>query len=133
MSTWDDEEALAEAVERSLGEKLLASCDFSPGPSWGFNGIQRLVLTTESLHVFQRGVALTARRELSQTARTTYPLTAIRSVATKSRRALLGRGEALTLRLGTEHGQKTFTTKYADQGSRFETALRRQLRDENQA
>jgi hypothetical protein len=45
----------------------------------------------------------------------------------KRRRALLG-SDVVTVRLSTEHGRKTFTTKYFAQGLRFETALRAQLK-----
>jgi hypothetical protein len=119
-----DEQALGEAVHGSTGRRLEGWCEFSPGPTWGFNGIQTLALTAEDLCVFQRGIAFTARRNLSQTAVTTVPLKSIRGVVTKRRPALTGRGQVITLRLHTDHGSKTYTTKDATRGQAFEALLR---------
>jgi hypothetical protein len=47
---------------------MLAVAEFSPGPWWGFNGIQSLILTADQLYVVPRGMALThgrLRRTLS--------------------------------------------------------------------
>jgi hypothetical protein len=41
---------------------MLAVAEFSPGPWWGFNGIQSLILTADQLYVVPQGIALTHRR-----------------------------------------------------------------------
>jgi hypothetical protein len=98
----------------SSGEVPDMWCDFSPGPSWGFNGIQTVVLTNQNLRTYQRGFAITARRDATETATTVIPLVVLRSVTTKSRSGLLGRGAAFTMKVTWDGGKKMFTTKYSE-------------------
>jgi hypothetical protein len=95
------------------GEVPVAWCDFSPGPSWGFNGIQTIVLTNQNLRVYQRGIALTARRDAAKTGSRIIPLAYMNSVTTKSRDGLFGSG-AFTMKVTWDGGHKLFTTKYAE-------------------
>lgn len=44
--------------------EVLASCEFSCGPGFGFNGIRSLVLTPSGLHVIMAGAALAKGREI---------------------------------------------------------------------
>jgi hypothetical protein len=94
-------------VHRITGheETVLAMADFSPGPWWGFNGIQTLVVTSNHLHVVQRGVALTRGR-----LRKSVPTDSIRAVEWHVRR-LLGR-EAVRMTVTADGWRSTFTSKY---------------------
>jgi hypothetical protein len=57
-------DAEAANLHNAIGDdaSVLAVADFSPGPWWGFNGVQTLVLTESQLFVVQRGLALTSGR-----------------------------------------------------------------------
>lgn len=108
------------------GEVSSVWCDFSPGPSWGFNGIQTVVLTNQNLRVYQQGIAITARRDAAETATRVIPLAAVRSVTTKSRSGLFGGGGAFSMKVTWDGGRKMFTTKYAegpDLASRLEQLI----------
>ena len=95
------------------GEVSVAWCDFSPGPSWGFNGIQTVVLTNQNLRVYQRGIAITARRDAAKTAARVIPLALLSSVTTRSREGMFG-GGAFTMKVTWDGGHKLFTTQYAE-------------------
>jgi hypothetical protein len=103
------------------GEALLAMAEFSPGPWWGFNGVRLVVLTSKALRVYQRGVAVTARRDLAKTATRELPLSSIAEVKLRERQRIPGR-PTVTMRLTTAEGRKVFTSKYV-QGSKLAQAL----------
>jgi hypothetical protein len=93
-------------------DELVASGEFSPGPWWGFNGIQTLVVTRHKLLILQSGFALTARRDWRKTGRRSMDLTSIKGISSKRRRTFLG--EAMVLRMQTNHKSHTFATKYQE-------------------
>jgi hypothetical protein len=95
------------------GEVSVAWCDFSPGPTWGFNGIQTVVLTNQNLRVYQRGIAVTARRDAAKTGARVIPLASLSTITTRSRDGLFG-GGAFTMKVTWDGGHKLFTTQYAE-------------------
>jgi hypothetical protein len=105
-----------EAIRDLLTEEVVAKCSFSPGPWWGFNGIQTLVLTSTKLVVFQGGVAFTADKDMRKTARNDIPLSTITKLTQRRRRGLFGFGNALTFRITMGDRRKAYTTKYVDAG-----------------
>ena len=78
----------------------------------GFNGIRTLVLTDLNLRVYMAGVAITARRAPRRTRQRVIPLTAVRSVSQYRRRAVLGRGEIVVMKLVLTRGRRVFVSKY---------------------
>lgn len=85
-------------------EELVAHCDFSPGPWWGFNGVRTLLLTDRRLIAVPRP---DWRRQPPS-----YDLTGIEEVSWRRRRAVVGSGHVVALRLHLDSRAKRFTSKY---------------------
>lgn len=82
-----------------------AAALFSPGPWWGFNGVQVVVLTEDRLHVLQTGTALTAGR-----LRRSVPLCSVTRCHWRLRRGVRGEVTRLTFTAGGR--TRTYTSKY---------------------
>jgi hypothetical protein len=118
--SYTDEE-IAELSRATGGDApMLALADFSPGPWWGFNGIQALVLTADQLHVVPQGLALTRgrlRRSL---------LTAdIQSVNWRTGQRFGLEVILMTLTMG--HRRRTYTSRYQE-GADLAAKLAEQVR-----
>jgi hypothetical protein len=103
------------------GDEVTASCEFSPGPWWGFNGIKTLVVTRRKLLILQSGFAFTARRDLRKTAKKNIDLISIEGISSNRRHTFLG--EVIVLHIRTNRKRHTFTTKYRE-GENVVQALR---------
>jgi len=99
---------------------VLAVADFSPGPWWGFNGVQIFVLTTDQLHMVQKGAAFTHGR-----LRRSIPTSSLEKVDWHIRRRFSREAVRMTLKKGSR--RRTYTSKY-QQGASLarELALRSQ-------
>lgn len=84
---------------------ILAIADFSPGLWWGANGVQRLVVTEDHLHVVQVGRALTTG-QLAFTA----SLRDVSSLKYWLRRGL--GGQVVRLTLEASGAKRSYTSKY---------------------
>lgn len=100
----DPEIAELRAVTRDEAP-VLAVADFSPGPWWGFNGVQTLVLTGDKVSVVQRGLAFTSGR-----LRRSIPTTSVRTFHWHISQRL-GR-EAVHMTLSTGDRTRRYASKY---------------------
>lgn len=103
--THEEQAGLAAAVGADPGSDVVAA-PFSPGPWWGFNGIQDLVLFGGSLHVVQSGVAVTRGRRRQST-----PFHALDRTRWRTRRGLPG-GRVVRLSMRADGRRRTYTSKY---------------------
>jgi len=87
--------------------RVLAVAEFSPGPWWGFNGIQALILTADQLHVVPQGVALTRGR-----LRRSLPRAAIHTVTSRTRRRFGLNIVQMTLGIGRR--RRRYTSIYQE-------------------
>ena len=94
---------------------MLAVADFSPGRWWGFNGIQRLVLTADQLYVVPQGLALTRGR-----LRRTLPIAGIQRVSWRTQERF-GR-QAVRMTLSTGVRSRNYTSIYQE-GAEFAAKL----------
>lgn len=102
--TYAEVEALASVAGVDPGA-ILAAAPFSPGPWWGFNGVQTLVLTWDSLHVVQSGIALTTGR-LRRSAR-------LDSIS-GTRARVVGGGRVVRLTLRVKGRRRTHTSMFRE-------------------
>lgn len=86
---------------------MLAVAEFSPGPWWGFNGIQALILTADQIHVVPQGVALTHGR-----LRRSLPRAAIHTVTWRTRRHFGLNVVQMTLSIGSR--RRRYTSIYQE-------------------
>lgn len=118
--SYTDEE-IAE-LHRAVGDDapMLAVADFSPGPWWGFNGIQALILTADHLHVVQQGDALTRGR-----LRRSLPTTSVQSLSwrTGDRFGL----EVVQMTVKTGYRRRRYTSRYLE-GADLASKLSEQVR-----
>jgi hypothetical protein len=84
---------------------VLAVADFSPGPWWGFNGVQRLVLTADRLFVVQSGYALTRGR-----LRRSFPIAEVQTANWRFTRRF--GFEGVQMRLKVKGRSRTYSSKY---------------------
>ena len=84
--------------------EFLAVATFSPGPWFGFNGIQTLALTSDRLFIVQRGIAPTAGRVQS------FPVSQLSSVVWGVRRG----GRTVSLRFRGADRPRWMTSKYEE-------------------
>ncbi|MDP9073327.1 MAG: hypothetical protein M3N98_03965 [Actinomycetota bacterium] len=84
---------------------VLSVADFSPGPWWGFNGVQTLVLTKGHLFVVQGGHALTSGR-----LRRSFPTSNIAKLEWRIGRHR--RREAVHMTLEVGRRKRHYTSKY---------------------
>ena len=94
---------------------LLAVADFSPGRWWGFNGIQRLVLTADQLYVVPQGLALTRGR-----LRRSLPIAGIQRVSWRTREGFGRQAVRMTLSAGVR--SRNYTSIYQE-GAEFAAKL----------
>jgi hypothetical protein len=87
--------------------RMLAVAEFSPGPWWGFNGIQSLILTADQLHVVPQGIALSHGR-----LRRSLPRAAIHTVAWRTRRRFGLNVVHMTLSIGRR--RRRYTSIYQE-------------------
>ena len=87
--------------------RILAVAEFSPGPWWGFNGIQALILTADQIHVVPQGIALTRGR-----LRRSLPRAAIHAVTWRTRRRFRLNVVQMTLSIGRR--RRRYTSIYQE-------------------
>ncbi|MDQ6617326.1 MAG: hypothetical protein M3083_21910 [Actinomycetota bacterium] len=94
-------------LQNATGDALpvLAVADFSPGPLWGFNGVQTLVLTEGQLFVVQHGLALTSGR-----LRRSFPMSSIQKLEWRIGRRRRREAVHMTLKIGRR--RRHYTSKY---------------------
>jgi hypothetical protein len=94
-------------LHNAIGDdaSVLAVADFSPGPWWGFNGVQTLVLTEGQLFVVQRGLALTSGR-----LRRSLPTSDIQKLDWRIGRHRRREAVHMTLKIGPR--RRHYTSKY---------------------
>ncbi|MDQ6949974.1 MAG: hypothetical protein M3256_27955 [Actinomycetota bacterium] len=108
-------------LHKAIGDDapVLAVADFSPGPWWGFNGIQTLVLTADQVSLVPGGLALTSgrlRRRLSTSEIQSFDW----------RMGRHGRREAVHMTLKVGRRRRHYTSKYR-QGAELAQQLSRLL------
>jgi hypothetical protein len=110
-------EAETANLHNAIGDDapVLAVADFSPGPWWGFNGVQTLVLTEDQLFVVQCGFALTRGR-----LRRSFSMSDIQQLDWRIGRHRRREAVHVTLKIGRR--RRHYTSKY-----RQATDLARQL------
>jgi hypothetical protein len=86
---------------------MLAVAEFSPGPWWGFNGIQSLILTADQIYVVPQGMALTHGR-----LRRSLPRAAIHAVTWRTRRQFSLNVVQMTLSIGSR--RRRYTSIYQE-------------------
>ena len=95
---------------RDAGESIICAADFSPGPWWGFNGVDTLAVTEGYLWMARIPFSWPFRPGRVHVSR--KPCEAIRDVQVTRRRALIpGAPEVVTFRFTEDHRTHTFTAK----------------------
>jgi hypothetical protein len=111
-----------EAELSSVGQTILGQLDASPGPWWGFNGVNTLVVTQNRLWEVRS-------RLFDQPVMRGVNLTEVDLVSVRQRRpmAVGKRGPVTLIRLRRGGRNRRFAAEDTVAASRFVSALRQQL------
>ncbi len=108
---------------RDAEESIICAADFSPGPWWGFNGVDTLAVTEGYLWIAR--IPFSWPFHPGRVHVSPKPREAIRDVRVTRRRALIpGAAEVATFRFTEDHRTHIFTAKAITEAERLVALLR---------
>jgi hypothetical protein len=120
MQSHDQRASRVRDAIAASGERLIEEADFSPGPWWGFNGVDALAVTEQSLWIARERFGPFGAVNIKR-----IPRGDMRNVKVQTRRALVpGRPSVAMLTFADRQRKYRFTSKSARDADAVLDALR---------